>query len=140
MKNLTEKQAEKLEITLNASLKSLYYKSSELSDDKNENESLNIVLEKLIDLGFNVNTSRRGEHILKLQDSWVNGGRIHIYIHCIKFYKEDIENENFVNVISVHNRKSLLKKYREIGKELNLENDEFLKAWYVSVVRWKKVG
>ncbi len=136
MKNLTKLQAEKLEVTLNASLKSLFYKSDDYTNDENnEIEVRNIILEKLESLGFKVNTSRKNEMIFKLEESWVNGSRIHIYMKFNKYYKDDIESKYFINDISNINRKLLLKKYNEIGKSLDLEKEDFLKTWYVSVVR-----
>lgn len=135
MKNLTKLQAEKLEVTLNASLKSLFYKSDDYTNDENnEIEVRNIILEKLESLGFKVNTSRKNEMIFKLEEFWANGSRIHIYMKFNKYHKEDVESKYFINDISNINRKLLLKKYNEIGKSLDLE-DDFLKTWYVSVVR-----
>lgn len=139
MKNLTKLQSEKLEVTLNASLKSLFYKSDDYTNDENnEIEIRNIILEKLESLGFKVNTSRKNEMIFKLEESWVNGSRIHIYMKFNKYYKDDIESKYFINDISNINRKLLLKKYNEIGKSLDLEKEDFLKTWYVSVV-WLKL-
>lgn len=136
MKNLTRIQAEKLEVTLNASLKSLFYKSDDFTNDEsNEIEVRNIILEKLETLGFKVNTSRKNEMIFKLEESWINGSRTHIFMKFNKYSKDDIASEYFINDISNINRKLLLKKYREIGKTLDLAKDDFLKTWYVSVVR-----
>ena len=136
MKNLTKLQAEKLEVTLNASLKSLFYKSDDFENDENgEIEVRNIILEKLETLGFKVNTSRKSEMIFKLEESWVDGSRVHIFMKFNKYYKCDVESEYFINDISNINRKLLLKKYRGIGKKLDLEKEDFLKTWYVSVIR-----
>jgi hypothetical protein len=136
MQNLTILQAEKLEVTLNASLKSLFYKSDDfINDENNEIEVRNIILEKLETLGFKVNTSRKNEMIFKLEDSCINGSRTHIFMKFNKYFKDDIESEHFINDISNINRKLLLKKYSEIGKNLDSEKEEFLKTWYVSVVR-----
>lgn len=122
---LTYKQKEKIEKKINSALKDLFYIQDDKEDDNNNIDAYNIVLTELENLGFKLNDSRKNEMILKFQDIWEYGSRVHIYIKkCDLVSNDDITNVAY--------RKSI--NYRTLLKKCNFENDEVVRTWYISIV------
>lgn len=116
---------EKIEKKLNSLLKNLYYIQDPKEDDTNDIDAWNIVYPALKDLGYNLNTDRKNENIIKLEDEWENGARIHIYIKKCELV-DITDNTNILY------RKSI--NYLPLLKKCNFDNDEVVRTWYVSVV------
>lgn len=76
-------------------------------------------------MGFDINDNRKNENILKFNDLWHNGTRVHVYI-C-KCDLSSLGEQTFVLYRNSINYKPLLKK-------CNFENDEVVRSWYISIV------
>lgn len=123
------KEKEILEKKLNTVLKYLFYKQDAKEDDKKKDEAYEIVCKRLKNLSIHktpINTERKSENIIKLQNEFENGKRIHIFIKkCDLISKDD---KTFVA-----RRKSLEKEYQKILDTCDFENDECCRTWYALV-------
>ena len=125
LKMLSYAQIEQIEKKVNSKLKDLFYIQDQKEDDLNQIEAYNIVLETLENLGFKINTDRKGEMILKFVDIWNYETRLHIYIKkCDLLNLEDKSNVLY--------RKSI--NYKYLLKKCDFENDEVVRSWYISIV------
>jgi hypothetical protein len=130
---LNFKQMNTLENKLNRELKPLFYLHDLKEDDINEIEAYNMVYNFLSEAGFKINTDRKSENILKLDEHWHNGTRIHISIKRDTFEEKEILDNCFINYISNKKRKSLYKDYIKLASKTNLDNDVRLCMWYVLI-------
>ncbi len=126
MESLSFKQKEIIEKKVNIELKNIYYIQDLKEDDKNKIDVYNIVLTSLENMGFKINTQRKNEMILKFDDIWENGSRVHISI------KND-DCSHITDRSSVPYRKSLVNKYNSLLKKCNFDNDECLRSWYILI-------
>ena len=128
---LNFKQMETLENKINRELKSLFYLHDLKEDDTKEAEAYNIVYNFLKENEYKLNTDRKNENILKLDEHWCNGTRVHIAIKRKTFGKKEILDNSFLNYITSKKRKTLQKKYIQLAS--NILDDVQLCIWYVLI-------